>query len=326
MTDEIDRQIMAALISNGRAPFRQIAEVLGQQERTVSRRANKLLASGLVRVQSYPNPTALAPVDLYLLRVRAQPAELDAVASWLAKRSETHWISSLAGSSECVVEMFLEPAQINEFLYGQLAHLAGVRDFSLEPIFEYYQTVSGWRPDVLSTHQHEQLAQLESPSHITRRSAPGSGILDDSKRALIDLLRSNGRATLEEIATGLGVSKTTASRRLETLTNEGIIFLRAILDPATIGYPVEAMLIVSTESQMLDHLGQHLSTLPSTRWAANVAEKLVVQGAFRSLAELQEVMREISALDSVQGIDLSLYSRIYKRSTVVYEDGQLPGL
>lgn len=326
MTDQIDRQIIAALISNGRAPFRLIAEVLGQQERTVARRANKLLASGVVRVQSFPNPTALAPVDLYLLRVAAEPAQLDAIASWLSARCETHWISSLTGASECVVELFLEPTQINNFLYGQLALLPGVRDLSLEPIFEYYQTVSGWRPEILSEDQYTKLGQSESPRSITHYSAEAGMVVDDSLRALIELLRGNGRATLEEISTALEVSKTTASRRLESLIGEGIVFLRAILDPGTIGYPVESLVKVSAEPGAIDQLGRKLSALPTTRWAANVAEKITLQGAYRNLGELQEVTRSIAQLDGVHAVELSLYSRIYKRSTVAYQDGQLPAL
>lgn len=324
MIDDLDRQIVAALIRNGRAPFRLIAEVLGQQERTVARRANKLLASGNVRVQSFSSPTALATVDLYMLRVHAVPAKLDAIATWLAGRADTHWISSLAGASECIVELFLEPKHVGSFLYDELARVEGVRDFSLEPVFDYYRTVSGWRPDILSNEQYERLSPSEAPELITRHAELGISPLDSQKRILLELLRSNGRVTIDEIATDLGVSKTTASRRLDMLIAEGAIHVRAILDPGTIGYPVEGLLAVHTAPGKADGLGRYLADLSTTRWAANVSGVVLVQSAHRSLSELRKAMEAIAALDGVHDIKLSLFAGIHKRSTVAYQNGKLP--
>ncbi|WP_255767630.1 Lrp/AsnC family transcriptional regulator [Pseudarthrobacter sulfonivorans] len=324
MLDDLDRQIVAALIRNGRAPWRLIAEVLGQQERTVARRGNRLLASGEVRVQSFPSPGALAPVDLYLLRVAAAPSAVATIGTWLAERPETHWISALAGASECVVELFLEPDAVGPFLYGELAALDGVRDLSLEPIFEYYRTVSGWRPDVLTPEQYEALSPSEHPQFATRYTELGMPQLDEQNRALAELLRANGRITIDELAAGLGVSKATASRRLETLIDDGAVYVRAVLDPSAIGYPVEGILTVRAEAAALDAAGRYVADLPASRWAANIAGTILVQTATRTLAELRGVMEGIAAHPGVTGVDLSLVAGIYKRSTVAYVDGKLP--
>ncbi|MEO8282293.1 MAG: Lrp/AsnC family transcriptional regulator [Pseudarthrobacter sp.] len=324
MLDDLDRQIVAALIRNGRAPWRLIAEVLGQQERTVARRGNRLLASGVVRVQSFPSPAAFGNVDLYMLRVAAAPAAITTAGRWLAERPETHWISALSGSSECIVELFLERDAVGPFLYGELAALDGVRDLSLEPVFEYYRTVSGWRPDLLSVDQYEALSPSELPHFATGYEEFGVQRLDEPNRALAELLRANGRITIEELAAGLGVSKATASRRLETLIANGAVFVRAILDPASIGYPVEGLLTVRAEATALDAAGRYLADLSATRWAANVSGRILVQTATRSLAELRAVMAGIAAHPGVAGVDVSLFAGIFKRSTVVYPDGKLP--
>ncbi|WP_168709270.1 Lrp/AsnC family transcriptional regulator [Arthrobacter sp. PAMC25564] len=324
MLDDLDRQIVAALIRNGRAPWRLIAAVLGQQERTVARRGNRLLASGAVRVQSFPSPAALAPVDLYMLRVTAAPSSVTAVGTWLAERPETHWICALSGASECIVELFLERDAVGPFLYGELAALDGVRDLSLEPIFEYYRTVSGWRPDLLTLEQYEALSPSELPHFATRYAEFGMPRLDEPNRALAELLRANGRITVEELATGLGVSKATASRRLETLIANGAVYVRAVLDPASIGYPVEGLLTVRAQAPALDAAGRYIADLPATRWAANIAGRILVQTATRSLAELRGVMEGIAAHPGVTGVDVSLFAGIFKRSTVAYRDGKLP--
>ena len=324
MLDDLDRQIVAALIRNGRAPWRLIAEVLGQQERTVARRGNRLLASGEVRVQSFPSPAALAPVDLYMLRVAAEPSAVTSAGTWLAERSETHWISALAGATECLVELFLEPVAVGPFLYGELAELDGVRDLSLEPVFEYYRTVSGWRPDVLTPDQYEALSPSEHPQFATKYAELGMPQLDEPNRALAELLRANGRITIDELAGGLGVSKATASRRLETLIDDGAVYVRAILDPSSIGYPVEGVLTVRAEAAALDTAGRHIADFPATRWAANVSGRILVQTATRTLGELRRMMEGIAAHPGVTGVDVSLVAGIFKRSTVAYVDGKLP--
>lgn len=325
MLDELDRQIVAALIRNGRAPWRLIAEVLGQQERTVARRGNRLLASGVVRVQSFPSPAAFGDVDLYMLRVSGTPSAVVTAAKWLAARPETHWISTLSGASECIVELFLERGALSRFLYDELATLDGVRDFSLEPVFEYYRTVSGWRPDVLTAEQYEELSPSEHPHFATGYTEVGTSPLDEPNRALAELLRANGRITIEELAAGLGISKATASRRLETLITNGAVYVRAILDPASIGYPVESLLTVHVESApAIDPAGRYIADLPATRWAANASGHILVQTATRSLSQLRAVMKGISEYPSVTGVEVSLFAGIFKRSTVTYRDGALP--
>lgn len=326
MIDELDRQIVAALIRNGRAPFRHIAEVLQQQERTVARRANKLLASGAVRVQSFPSPSSLARVDLYLLRVSAEPKALKKISEWLAARSDTHWISSLADSCQCVVEMYLAQEEVNSFLYEELAAFAGLKDFSLQPIFEYYRTVTGWRPQILSNEQYEQLSPDETPGLVTQWAATSSPHTDEPSLNLIEALRANGRLTIEEIASTLGVSKTTASRRLDMLIADGTLFVRAILDPASIGFPVESLVTVQADPEELDRVGYDLAHRPTTRWAANVGGEIIVQSAHQNLAELYAILKEVGAQRRVREVMMSLVTGVHKRSTVAYVNGKLPAL
>ncbi|MDB5243881.1 MAG: Lrp/AsnC family transcriptional regulator [Spirosoma sp.] len=185
-------------------------------------------------------------------------------------------------------------------------------------------TVSGWRPDFLTLEQYEALSPSEHPQFAAGYPELGMSPLDKASCALAELLRANGRITIEELAAGLGVSKATASRRLETLIADGAVFVRAILDPASIGYPVEALLTVRAEATALDAAGRYIADLPAARWAANVSGRVLVQTATRSLAELRGVMEEVASQPGVTGVDVSLFARIFKRSTVAYRDGKLP--
>ncbi|GGC90612.1 hypothetical protein GCM10011512_17020 [Tersicoccus solisilvae] len=321
--DETDRQIAAALIRDGRASWRAIAEVLGQQERTVARRGKRLFATGAVRIHALANPSVLNDADAYLLRVDARPADVRAIGRWLAEREQTLWVSALAGSSSCVAEIFLPRGTLGATLYDDVAGLEGVRDVALRPLVRHHRTVSGWRPDVLSAEQYLALSPDEDASRATLRP-PGGEPLDEGNRALVDLLRRHGRATLEELAAGTGLAKATVSRRLDGLTASGALFIRAVLDPATLGYPVEALVELECRIGALDDVGRAVAELPSTRWAASTGERIVVQSALAGVTDLERTLARLGGLDGVTAVRSSLYAEIFKRSSTVYVDGVLP--
>jgi DNA-binding Lrp family transcriptional regulator len=317
--DTLDRQIMAALVRNGRAPWRLIAEVLGQQERTVARRGNKLLESGAVRINAFINPAAVSSRAAFLLRVKAAPKELRQVCSWLADQDESSWVSALSGSSEGVAEMFLAPDELAELLYHRLAKVEGVQSFTMMPLFDYFRTPSGWTPDVLDKQQYAALHPDEDDR--LAGTATGHTPLDDASLMLAGLLHRNGRATLDELASDLSVSKATVSRRLDAMTGSGVLFIRAVVDLASLGFPVESLISITCTDAATDGLGEYLAGLPVTRWAAASGEQLVAQVAVAGLEDLRLLLADLQKRDGVASVSSSIYAEVFKRSTVRYHDG-----
>ena len=317
--DTLDRQIMAALVRDGRAPWRLIAEVLGQQERTVARRGNKLLESGAVRINAFINPAAVSSRAAFLLRVTAAPSELRQVCSWLADQEESSWVSALSGSNEGVAEMFLAPDELAELLYHRLAKVDGVQSFAMMPLFEYFRTPSGWTPDVLDRKQYAALRPDED-GHLPG-TATGHTPLDDTSLLLARLLHRNGRATVDELASDLAVSKATVSRRFDAMTSSGALFIRAVVDLASLGFPIESLISITCTDAATERLGEHLASLPVTRWAAASGEQLVAQVAVAGLEDLRLLLADLQKRDGVASVSSSIYAEVFKRSTVRYHDG-----
>ncbi|WP_347110983.1 Lrp/AsnC family transcriptional regulator [Paenarthrobacter sp. S56] len=320
--DQLDRQIVAALVRNGRASWRVIAEVLGQQERTVARHGNKLLESGQIRINSFINPSYVSSRTSFLLRVSAPPRHLRAVCSWLAAQEETTWVSALTGANEGVAELFLSTEEVGGFLYGRLAEVDGVQSFEMTPLLEYFRTPSGWSPDILDKEQYDTLhpgedGRLAGPPY----PAPGHP-LDETNAMLADTLGRNGRATIDELAAGLSVSKATISRRLDTMTSTGVLFIRAVVDPTLLGFPVEALLTLTRAHSRSPGIGEYLAALPVTRWAAASGGKVLAQVATATLADLRILLADLLDQDEVLSADSSIYAEIFKRSTVRYQNGR----
>ncbi|ALV39871.1 hypothetical protein AU252_00740 [Pseudarthrobacter sulfonivorans] len=318
--DALDRQIMAALVRNGRAPWRLIAEVLGQQERTVARRGNKLLESGAVRINAFINPVAVSSRGAFLLRVVAAPRELRQVCSWLADQEESSWVSALSGSNQGVAEMFVRPDELSELLYHRLAKVEGVQSFTMMPLFEFFRTPSGWTPDVLDEQQNAALHPDEDALRATSR-ATGYTPLDDTGLMLARLLHRNGRATVDELASELDVSKATVSRRFDAMTSSGALLIRAVVDLASLGFPIESLISITCTGAATNGLGEYLAGLPVTRWAGASGEQLMAQVAMATLEDLRLLLADLQIRDGVASVRSSIYAEVFKRSTVRYHDG-----
>ncbi|WP_157993044.1 Lrp/AsnC family transcriptional regulator [Leucobacter luti] len=61
------------------------------------------------------------------------------------------------------------------------------------------------------------------------------------------------------------------ARRIDWLLGSGQLSIRAIVDPADVGFSVEAVLWVQAAPQHVEALGQHLTRWPEVRYAAAIA-------------------------------------------------------
>ena len=69
--------------------------------------------------------------------------------------------------------------------------------------------------------------------------------LDAVDRRIVALLSEDGRMSINELAGRAHVSRATAYARLERLRRDGVITgFAAMVDPAKVGYPIAALVLV----------------------------------------------------------------------------------
>lgn len=118
--DDLDRCLTHAFQLDGRVPFSRLAEVLGVSDQTVARRYHRLRSTGVVRVVGVPEVTKLGRV-LWLLRVRCMPDAAGAIATALARRDDTAWVSLTSGGTEITCYTSAPRQEADEgLLLGQL--------------------------------------------------------------------------------------------------------------------------------------------------------------------------------------------------------------
>ena len=86
---------------------------------------------------------------------------------------------------------------------------------------------------------------------------------------IITLLNEDGRMPSAEIARRLGnVSARTVTNRIEALTREGIINIRAIVNPETVGYGVMADVFIEVEPGRVREVAEVVAGFPQVSYVA----------------------------------------------------------
>lgn len=96
-----------------------------------------------------------------------------------------------------------------------------------------------------------------------------SSDLDDVDRAIVALLRGDGRMSVNEVAGHVHVSRATAYARLERLRGSGVITgFTADVDASKIGLPVTALILVNLEQRNWPSVHDALGAIPGVEWSA----------------------------------------------------------
>ncbi|WP_175581630.1 Lrp/AsnC family transcriptional regulator [Pseudooceanicola sp. HF7] len=133
-------------------------------------------------------------------------------------------------------------------------------------------------------------------------------ILSETDRALIGALRGNGRASVTELAHGLGLSRTTVKTRLDALVDSGKIRRFTIETDTDVEGGVRAITMVELQGSMSRGVIRTLSRLPevSAIHSTNGAWDLVVEIRTDSLAAFDLVLRAIRDVPGVVNSESSI--------------------
>ena len=311
MLDEIDRKIVCALQIDERASWRRIAEVLGEPERTVSRRGTALLGSGIVVVSAWSTP---GPAAIVSVTCTPQTVRIAAVA--LARRSDTTFTYTLTGHVDCVTEIRTPAGSLPTLLFDDLPGTPGIVGMSTLPVMKYYRTGFEWHPNFLSPKQVAELRDFvpppQSPNDFTK-------ILGSTDRAILRLLAGDGRLPNDKLARAAGISEPTARRRVDDLRRSGAIAMRAVIDPAHLGLPVEAILWIKAAPGEIDTIGEALLTHPGMRYIAAITGEyqIVADLIVASKEELHTVITQSPMLNRAHSVVTTFVVTALKRSGVL---------
>ena len=133
--------------------------------------------------------------------------------------------------------------------------------------------------------------------------------MDQLDHRLVTLLRQDGRRTVSDLATELGVSRATVRARMERLERSGdILGYTVVLHGDAVDLPVRAVMMIEIEGHVLDKVIRQLGGFPEVLavHTTNGRWDLVVELGAATLTDFDTVLRRIRLLAGITGSDTSL--------------------
>jgi DNA-binding Lrp family transcriptional regulator len=260
--DDLDRRLLHALQVDGRAPFRRIGEVLGVSDQTVARRYARLRAARALRVLAMGDPSVF-PATQWLLRLRAAPAVAGEIAQALSARADSSWVSLCAGGTEIYATVYGDG--IDPPLLEAIPRTRQVLDVQADRVLHVFYGGAGEpyaKHGPLTAEQVERLA-----AHVPARVARPATV-DRTDRRLLDLLRDDGRARVDDLATATGTAPATVRRRLRDLRAGGALHFDVDVDAEVLDLALQTLVRWSVAPQDLDAAGRALAAHAEVAFAA----------------------------------------------------------
>lgn len=144
-------------------------------------------------------------------------------------------------------------------------------------------------------------------------TAPSLDALDNS---IIDILRTNGRATNQDIAKQLSVTAATVSARLQKMEDARAMRVVAVTDFAARGYNVIIAVGVKVHGRSIQDVGRDLAKFPEVLSVniMNGGHDLEIMVALHDFSEVQEFLYDhiagiagVAQIDSGVAVDIVKY-------------------
>jgi DNA-binding Lrp family transcriptional regulator len=316
--DQLDRQIIHALIIDGRVPFSRVAAVVGVSEQTVARRYRRLRSAGVVRVAGVPDTQRLGQSE-WAVRLQCVPDAAAAVADALARRPDTYWVQLVSGGTEidCVVKPTDDSG--HDLLLRQLPSSRRIVAISAHSLLHIFRGNSDHWPTAAEALTTEQAAMLAPPACGDASRRPTDRLGPDDRVLLAELAR-DGRASYAELAHAIHWHESTVRRRIFELRAAGVLYLDVDIDGAAYGMRTWVHLWMSVAPARLAMVGEalaHHAEIPfvaATTGTSNLTASVLCRD---NDALYQYLTERIASLDGVNAIEVAPIMRTVKRTATV---------
>lgn len=259
--DDLDRRIIVALQSDGRASWTSVADVCDTSVPTVARRAQQLLAEGIVRVGVTPDISHAGPVNLFILRIGCEPGRQTEVALELVRRDDVRFLTLVTGETDIIAELNVRTDDsLHTRLIDEVLAIDGVSRCETDLLLHTYKATNDWSRQLLTGKDH-----VYTP---VEPHECDSSHFNDTDRAIVAVLRDDGRASFQGVADVIGVNESTVRRRFETLRARGCILVNTLVPAPALGFESEIIFMITVTPANLDSAARELATYRGVRYVA----------------------------------------------------------
>jgi DNA-binding Lrp family transcriptional regulator len=307
--DDVDARLVAALQSDARATWGQLAAVAGVSESTAMRRVQRLRDSGNLVIIGVPDPLRADLGQPVLVHLRTQPSRTVAVAEGVAGRPDVRFVSIVSGRSDVICEFIVrDRAHLSRILLEDLAEHDAIVGSTTSMVLKTFKTRDEWSQGLLPRAEGRSRAPVAPTGKPPR--------MDALDTALIAALGQDGRRSFVDLSAELGLSETAVSRRLSALQAARQLSFATLVNPVLLGFKLEAFLHLRVELSDLESVAIALAARPEVRYVSATAgySDVVCEAVFRDNDALYEFMtRQVGMLKGVRDFEVDTELRTIKR-------------
>ncbi|SEF07010.1 Lrp/AsnC family transcriptional regulator [Streptomyces sp. Ag109_O5-10] len=283
---EDELALINALQLSPRASWTELGRALGVDPVTVARRFHRLSAQGTAWVGFSPGPRLLEQICVAYVVIDCAPGTTARVAEALSAHPHMVTIERTASGHDILATVAAPdlPA-LSRYALDLLPHLPGITAVRSRIVTHMFTEGGHWRIAALAPAQRARLTAQE-PAPAAQRTTHRQ--LTPADRALAVRLAHDGRAPYQTLARDLGVSLSTAKRRVEALTRHGLLRFRCDFARPLGGWPVAVTFWARVPPADLPGVGQSLIRLPETRNCAAISgpQNLILQASLHSVSDI----------------------------------------
>jgi DNA-binding Lrp family transcriptional regulator len=322
--DELDLDMVAALQIAPRASFNLLAEVLGSSPSTVARRLGRLESAGLIRVIGQVDWSLRSSTQPHHVWISATPGAVPRVAEELTRLPEAQFVAIAAGRADIYMTVLSPTRQdATELLIRTVPGIEGVVSTSSELVLRAATRADQWRLDRLTV---AQVGALEEAEGLGPGEDGGPQRLSEQERTVAELLYVDGRMPASEVGRVLGISRSRAHRIVTTLLSRRVVRPRVEIEPALLGYPLEATLHLDVRAADIAPVSRWCARHPSARYVSVVAgeSSVVHQGVFAGEQELARFLEtDLAELSGVLRVRSSVFLVVLQRYFLRRDHGRI---
>jgi DNA-binding Lrp family transcriptional regulator len=328
--DDLDRRIIAFLRADGRASWTEIAAKVGTSVATVSRRGQRLLGDGTVRVAVAPVTAYPGHGSMFFVRIACRSGAAAHVAEQLSTRPNIRFLALVSGSYDIAAEVCVDAStSLVRPLITDIEETDGIEWTQTNLILHEYKVAQDWTWQLLVG---ESIGSTISDPH----ACDGSH-MDEVDHSIVEVMRARGRAPFSLVAEQVGLDETTVARRFEAMLSRGCIHVVTLAPAAALGFTPEVLLDLNVSPRRLRAVSQELSSFVGVRFvAATMSGSLLCEMIQPTNADLFSFLTEtLASIDGVRGWEASMELLTIRRGFVEtpwwrtelsHLDAQAPGI
>lgn len=305
----LDLRIINALQIAPRAPWTQLAPVIGADPATLNRRWHDLSASGTAWISTFDPESWTAGA---LVEVNCHSGANQQVADALAETPAVIGVDLTGGGRDLVVTLATpSEADLWTYLLEDLPAIHGIESTQSHPIARNIYEASSWRIRALDASDAQRVQRLNT---VTGSRATGRN--PELERRIIAVLNQDGRAAATAIGAALDVSSRLIRDTMAQMAASGRLRQRTDVVRAASGWPVSAWYFLRVPASKLGGVAARLQHLDELRMVVNtIGPYDVIMGVWlKSLAEIQRLEQLLEVkLPGVSTLDRSVVLRSVKQ-------------